>query len=96
MTSLTNREAVYDDENKTPVVWKDDYIFEVKPGVTAVIPVADSSVEYKVVKEDGPAHDKTFEVDVIIDNITYGHGVGKSKKEAEQKAAYDAYSKCAK
>lgn len=54
------------------------------------------SVEYKVVKEEGPAHDKTFEVDVIIDGIVYGHGVGKSKKEAEQQAAYDAYSKCAK
>jgi ribonuclease-3 len=54
------------------------------------------SVEYRLVKEDGPAHDKTFEVDVIIDNIVYGHGVGKSKKEAEQNAAYDAFSKCAK
>ncbi len=51
------------------------------------------SVEYKVVKEDGPAHDRTFEVDVVVDDIVYGHGVGKSKKEAEQKAAYDAYSK---
>lgn len=51
------------------------------------------SVEYKIVKEEGPAHDKTFEVDVVIDNIIYGHGKGKSKKEAEQKAAYDAYSK---
>ena len=54
------------------------------------------SVEYKVVKEEGPAHDRTFEVDVIIDGIVYGHGKGKSKKEAEQHAAYDAYSKCAK
>ena len=54
------------------------------------------SVEYKVVNEMGPAHDRTYEVDVVIDNITYGHGVGKSKKEAEQNAAYDAYSKCAK
>lgn len=54
------------------------------------------SVEYKVVSETGPAHDRTYEVDVVIDNIIYGHGVGKSKKEAEQNAAYDAYSKCAK
>ena len=51
------------------------------------------SVEYRVVKEEGPAHDKTFEIDVVVDDIIYGHGVGKSKKEAEQKAAYDAYSK---
>lgn len=50
MTNLTDREAVYDDDSKSPVVWKDDYIFEVKPGGTAVIPVKDSSVEYKVVE----------------------------------------------
>ena len=70
----------------------DDY----KTVLQEMVQTDKKSVEYKVVKEDGPAHDKTFEVDVIIDNITYGHGVGKSKKEAEQKAAYDAYSKCAK
>lgn len=51
------------------------------------------SVEYQLVKEEGPAHDKTFEVDAVIDGIIYGHGVGKTKKEAEQNAAYDAYSK---
>ena len=62
MTSLTNREAVYDDENKTPVVWKDDYIFEVKPGVTAVIPVADSSVEYKVVEVEPEADSHMLDV----------------------------------
>lgn len=54
------------------------------------------SVEYRLVKEEGPAHDRTFEVDVVIDDIVYGRGVGKSKKEAEQNAAYDAFSKCAK
>lgn len=70
----------------------DDY----KTVLQEMVQTDKKSVEYKVVKEEGPAHDKTFEVDVIIDNITYGHGVGKSKKEAEQKAAYDAYSKCAK
>ena len=32
----------------------------------------------------------------IIDNIIYGRGIGKSKKEAEQKAALDAYNKQAK
>ena len=53
--------AVYDDDNDTPVVWKEnsDTIFEVKPGQTAIIPVADSSVEYKVVEvepEPGTSH----------------------------------------
>ena len=54
------------------------------------------SLEYVVTKEYGEAHDRTFEVEVRIDNIVYGKGIGKSKKEAEQKAAYDAYKKSAK
>ena len=54
------------------------------------------SLEYEVINESGPAHDKTFEVDVKIDGIIYGRGIGKSKKEAEQNAALDAYKKRAK
>lgn len=42
---------------------------------------------YEVVDEYGPGHDKTFEIEVIIDNRSYGSAVGKSKKQAEQKAA---------
>ena len=53
------------------------------------------SLEYILINESGPAHDKRFMVEVRIDNIVYGVGVGKSKKEAEQKAAYDAYKKSA-
>ena len=48
------------------------------------------SLSYNVVKETGPAHDKTFEVEVEVDGIIYAHGVGKSKKEAEQNAAKNA------
>ncbi|MDY2727782.1 MAG: ribonuclease III [Candidatus Onthovivens sp.] len=51
------------------------------------------SVSYKVVKDYGPPHDKTFEVDVSFNGIVLGHGIGKSKKEAEQKAAKEALSK---
>lgn len=54
------------------------------------------SLEYVLVKEYGEAHDKTFEVEVKIDGIVYGKGMGKSKKEAEQHAAFDAYKKSAK
>ncbi len=51
------------------------------------------SLEYVVVNEEGPAHNKTFEVVVKIDDIIYGHGVAHSKKEAEQEAAKDALKK---
>ena len=54
------------------------------------------SLEYVLVGEDGPAHDKTFVFEVKIDNIVYGRGIGKSKKEAEQNAALDAYKKSVK
>lgn len=42
---------------------------------------------YKVIKEDGPDHDKTFTVIVIIGEKEYESGSGKSKQLAEQEAA---------
>lgn len=52
------------------------------------------SLEYVVVDEEGPAHNKTFTVIVKIDDITYGKGIAHSKKEAEQLAARDALGRC--
>lgn len=51
------------------------------------------SLEYVVVKEEGPAHNKIFEVVVKIDDIIYGRGSAHSKKEAEQEAAKDVLKK---
>ena len=51
------------------------------------------SLEYTVVNEEGPSHNKTFTVDVKIDQILYGKGIAHSKKEAEQEAAKDALKK---
>ncbi|MFY7842619.1 MAG: ribonuclease III [Rhabdochlamydiaceae bacterium] len=48
---------------------------------------------YKLIKESGPDHYKTFEVSVGKDEEVWGHGVGFSKKEAEQKAAEEALKK---
>lgn len=45
---------------------------------------------YKVVRESGPDHKKTFEIELLIDGELYGIGTGRSKKEAEQKAAEGA------
>ena len=53
------------------------------------------SLEYVLLDEYGEANDKTFEMAVKIDNIIYGKGIGKSKKEAEQNAALDALNKSA-
>ena len=54
------------------------------------------SLEYVVINESGPAHNKTFEVVAKIDDVIYGHGIAHSKKEAEQKAACDALLKAQK
>ena len=54
------------------------------------------SLEYREIDETGPAHDKTYTFEVVIDGIIYGRGKGKSKKEAEQMAAKDAYMKACK
>jgi len=51
------------------------------------------SLEYVLTRETGPSHDKEFEVNVIVENIVYGTGIGKTKKEAEQNAAKDALNK---
>ena len=45
---------------------------------------------YTIVKEEGPDHDRTFTVDVLLRNTRRGTGSGKNKKEAEQAAASQA------
>jgi ribonuclease-3 len=49
--------------------------------------------QYKVVRRIGPEHRKIFHVEVLIRGKSYGSGVGRSKKEAEQQAAGNAMRK---
>ena len=51
------------------------------------------AVKYELIDEYGPAHDRTFEVQVTFNGLVLGRGVGKSKKAAEEAAAKDALSK---
>lgn len=46
---------------------------------------------YKLVRRSGPDHDRTFWIEVELDNKSFGPGKGKNKKEAEQEAASIAY-----
>lgn len=48
---------------------------------------------YTVVSESGPDHQKQFEVELSVRGEVYGRGAGKSKKEAEQRAAKEALEK---
>ena len=71
------------------------FIHDNKSFLQEMVQMERKTIEYQVTNESGPAHDKTFEVDVFVDGIKFGHGVGKSKKDAEQNAARDAISKIA-
>src|SRR3954471_5474508 len=44
-----------------------------------------------LIEDEGPDHEKTFTARVRVGDRTHGHGVGRSKKEAEQQAAESAY-----
>ncbi|MGS0972509.1 MAG: ribonuclease III [Candidatus Izemoplasmataceae bacterium] len=52
-------------------------------------------LEYRLISEEGPSHNKTFTMRVYMDDILMGEGIGKSKKEAEQHAAERALKKLA-
>lgn len=69
---------------------KTKFMSDYKSYLQELVQTDKKSVTYNVIKEKGPAHDKTFEVEVIVDNMIYGKGIGKSKKEAEQDAAKNA------
>ncbi len=48
---------------------------------------------YRLVKEEGPDHEKRFEIELSIRQEVMGVGVGRSKKDAEQEAASQALLK---
>ncbi|MBO5120595.1 MAG: ribonuclease III [Bacilli bacterium] len=72
------------------------FFSDYKSSLQEYVQTYQKSLTYNLVKEEGPAHEKNFTVEVIIDNIVYGTGVGTSKKEAEQEAAKSALEKLAK
>lgn len=72
------------------------FLGDYKSKLQEMVQTDKKSLEYRLVSESGPSHDKTFVFEVVIDGIVYGKGTGKSKKEAEQKAARNALKKKAK
>ena len=44
-------------------------------------------VSYELIGESGPDHNKTFQMQVLLNGQPIGQGTGHSKKEAEQAAA---------
>lgn len=73
-----------------------DFFDDYKSALQEFVQTGKKSLEYKLVNETGPSHNKKFTVEVIIDGIVYGTGTSHSKKSAEQKAAKDALNKAQK
>lgn len=66
------------------------FFSDYKSALQEYVQTKQKSLEYEVVLEQGPAHNKLFTTVVKIDGIIYGKGSAGSKKEAEQEAARDA------
>ena len=47
-------------------------------------------IKYRLIGEEGPDHNKSFTVEFMIHGKSYGKGKGRTKKAAEQQAAYKA------
>lgn len=73
-----------------------DFLHDYKSELQELVQTVRKSVCYEVILEEGPAHDKRFTSQVLVDGIVMGVGSGSSKKQAEQEAAKVALSKQAK
>ena len=73
-----------------------NFFSDYKSSLQEMVQTNQKSLEYNLIGESGPAHDKRFTVEVRIDGIVYGIGYGTTKKEAEQVAAKEALEKMAK
>ena len=51
----------------------------------------ESKIEYKVLSEIGKDHQKMFEIGCLIDDVVYGIGLAKNKKEGRRIAAQNTY-----
>lgn len=93
---LKAKEFIY--ESAIPYVQNNsfDFIKDYKSELQELVQTDKRSLEYSIINEEGPAHNKTFTAVVKIDNILYGTGISHSKKDAEQLAAKDALLKSVK
>lgn len=81
-------------QNDLSLMERGEYIKDYKTLLQEVIQKkTDSKIIYEIISENGPDHNKRFEVAVLVNADQLGSGLGKSKKEAEQHAAKQALTK---
>lgn len=65
-----------------------DYFIDSKTELQEIIQEqSDLNIEYRLIDESGPDHDKIYITQVLINNICLGVGKGSSKKSSQQEAA---------
>ena len=87
------KEIVYDVVIKAIENKEDYFLQDYKSLLQELLQADKQGAEYEVIKEEGPAHTRTFTTVVKIDGVVLGTGTAGSKKESEQEAAKDALSK---
>lgn len=77
-------------ENEIRKILSEHPIIDPKSHLQEIVQEARGMLEYEIVSESGPDHDKRYVCEVKIDNNVMGRGEGSSKKKAEIAAAEDA------
>ncbi|WBL31634.1 ribonuclease III [Candidatus Phytoplasma sacchari] len=76
-----------------PCLKKTINIIDFKTKLQELVQTEKKNIQYKIVSENGLAHEKKFVAEVYLENKCLGRGIGKTKKAAEQKAAEKALQK---
>lgn len=79
LNDIETKELFYDSKTSFQEIIQRDY-----PG---------QEIHYELVKERGPDHNKTFVIQLFVGERMFGQGEGRTKKSAEQEAAYQALLK---
>ena len=67
--------------------------YDSKTILQEIVQAENRDISYHLVREEGPDHDKSFYVEALIGGVSFGSGKGRTKKAAEQQAAYEAILK---
>ena len=100
VAGAVHQDGGYEIAKRVILDWMDakiDYIFDnphpedVKTSLQEMLQAKNANTpEYTLVKEEGPDHEKLFEVEISVGGTILARGRGKSKKEAEKEAARHA------
>lgn len=74
----------------------EDLFVDEKTQLQEIVQEKNQHVEYRLLSEEGPDHDKKFKSAAVVGDRVIGTGVGRTKKAAEQNAALEAIGKLKK